>query len=329
MSIDCEIKNLIAEVVKTIRAARSQESLSRKSGFSVDQISRWETARTAPDWKSFAHFCDVSKAPLSKALKNSMGFEGDPQDAVLLIHHLKESWSLVDLADFIGISRQKVGHWLAGRSLPGTDEIFRILDRGDRLVPFLDTLLEGKVLPSIEERKEKFKRRAALLLERPHLFMLHFLLGLRKDEYPSAEEAVRHLADLGIPQALAREGIEVLLENDFLQQTEHGLQRTHLEWETPRNELAVVLARYFANLHSQALRIDLGVDRQLFTSRCFSVSRPAVAKMKDAIKRCISELQHITATDDEPCETVKVLSLGFFDLEHFVHHGGNLEPEGS
>jgi transcriptional regulator with XRE-family HTH domain len=206
-----DIKKIKRGLLKAARGKRSQLQLSRRMGFSFNQLYRWESDLTRIHWKEFIHLCEICKVDLKKVLKESISYKADLTRSDLFVQHVIGFKKIAVLSREVQISRFILSDWSKGRSEPSFDGVLKLLDSRDLLTNFLE------IFPGIElglelDKKLKSKRAArTFFYENPIAGAAWSCLDL--SEYQAAS---RHT-----PGFIARHlGISTVEEKQVLDQME-------------------------------------------------------------------------------------------------------------
>src|SRR5262245_15915722 len=122
------------QLVRAIRAHRSQEAFSRRLGYTSNPVADWEAGRRFPTGAETLRAClllgiDV-QAAVSRfsATEAALLGECDDGDVASWLAALRGNLAIKDLAARVGESRYAVSRWLTGDTRPRLPEFLRLVD---------------------------------------------------------------------------------------------------------------------------------------------------------------------------------------------------------
>jgi transcriptional regulator with XRE-family HTH domain len=213
-----EPEEIASELLRALRAHRSQVQFSRRLGYTANVAYTWESGRRWPTAARTLFAARRVGVDLEVGLRRFYRTPPEwldevdvatPEGVAYLLRDLKGGTPIVDLAARVGRSRFAVARWLKGTAEPRLPDFLRLIQgTSARLLDFLAVLTDPAALPSVAEGWQALESARGLIVEAPQTQLI--LLALELDAYQSlpAHEA-GWLAD--------RVGISLEVETEALQ----------------------------------------------------------------------------------------------------------------
>ncbi len=166
---------LTRDLVRALRAHRSQTALSRRLRYRSNVVYLWESGRRSPTPQSFfwlAHRTGVDViAALDRFLPERQGGGDEPwtlAGAAQVLQDLRGQRSAAELARHLGVSRHSVARWLRGETearLPDFFDLVQYCTSG--LLDFAALFTDPGELPSVALAWTQLQAARALVREQP------------------------------------------------------------------------------------------------------------------------------------------------------------------
>jgi transcriptional regulator with XRE-family HTH domain len=314
---------LASELIRGLRAHRSQRGLSRRLGYTTNVVYTWEAGLRFPTAaETFRVAARVGIDPggalrrfQPDASPSGAGFDlASPEGVAALLRAMAGRIRTVELAARSGFSRHAVGRWLTGRTQPRLPQFLTLIEAITlRLPDFLSCFVEPAGLPSLVEAWRDLEARRALARELPWSQAV-----LRCLELGAYERLPGHrrgwIADrLGIGpeeeerclEALVSSG-QVVWDGDRYRAEAVVTVDTRQDPEAGRR-----MRRHWGQVALE--RIDAGRSGQ-FSYNVMSVSRADLERIREMHLAYFRAVRSLVA-DSDPCERVVVLNLQLFELD--------------
>lgn len=158
------------QLLRAVRAHRSQEAFSRRLGYTSNPVSDWEAGRRFPTAAEALRAATVAgidvlgavqrfspdKAPTQGAL--------DDQGVADWLSAMRGNTSIKEVAERVGASRYAVARWLAGETRPRLPDFLRVVEAlTSRLSDLIAELVDIEQIPALIEahRQRHASRRVA------------------------------------------------------------------------------------------------------------------------------------------------------------------------
>lgn len=122
------------QLIRAIRAHRSQEALSRRLGYTSNPVSDWEAGRRFPTAAETFRACslvgiDVHAAFLRFSPEEAEAFgEGDDAGVAGWLQAVRGNATIKAIAERVEASRYAVSRWIAGDTRPRLPDFLRLVD---------------------------------------------------------------------------------------------------------------------------------------------------------------------------------------------------------
>jgi len=166
---------LTCDLVRVLRAHRSQTALSRRLRYRSNVVYLWESGRRSPTPASFfwlAHRTGVDVgAALDRFLPERSTEGGDPWSlpgAARVLQDLRGQHSAAELARHLGCSRHSVARWLRGETEARLPEFFELVQYcTSGLLDFVALFVDPGQLPSVAATWSQLQAARDLVREQP------------------------------------------------------------------------------------------------------------------------------------------------------------------
>ncbi len=319
---------LAAELIRALRASRSQTAFSRHLGYRCNVLYTWESGRRWPTAATFLRVAQRAKVDVAAGLRRFLGtsprwLQGDvaqPEVVARLLEELRGGMSIVELARRIGTNRVSVSRWLHAKAEPRLPELLRMVEgASSRLLDFVAVFVPPQDLPECEEawRELEAQRQVAYGLPWSHAV----LRALDLNEYralPQHEEG--WLSNrLCIPLEVERICMQALAASGLIVKRRKRW-RAHkvLTVDTRANPQAgVMLKAHWANVGLSRLPVLEPNQEDLFSYNLFTVSEADWRRVRDLHIAYYQELRSIVVAS-EPAERVALVNVQLMRLDEPV-----------
>lgn len=317
-----DFENLSSELIRAIRAHRSQVQLSRRLGYRSNVVYTWESGRRWPTAAETLRAChrtgiDVEAALLRLLRQKPDWLDGvdpwSPEAVAGLLDDLRGRTSITDLAERAGLHRSRVSRWLTGRTEPRLPDFLRLVEAASaRLVDLLVALVGADTVPAIAPiwaRMEAHRRGAG---EHPWTQAIVRVLELDTYRALPAHKPGWIAAHLGISLEEEARCIQFLDETGQISWDGLRYQVDTLLVDTSRTPgLGPRLKAHWSQVAAQ--RIQAGAPGQ-FSYNVFTVSRADFERIREAHLAYFRSMRAIVAAS-EPGEVVAVVNVQLFGLD--------------
>ena len=181
-------EDVTRELVRALRAERSQAALCRRLRYESNVVYLWESGRRHPTPASLFWLVHRTGGDIDSVLDAVIGKKRPTEPpwtvpgAAEVLTLLKGGRTAAELAQVIGSTRHTVGRWMRGDTETRTPTFLALVHHctGDAL-PFIAAMTDPASLPSLAERWGQ--RLAARELLTKHLWTQAVMLALELEDY--------------------------------------------------------------------------------------------------------------------------------------------------
>ena len=180
-----------SELLRAIRAHRSQVAFSRRLGYRSNPVADWEAGRRYPTAAEMLRACERAGIDVPAALTrfhaetaHAVGAADDQGVADWLAAH-RGTVTVQDLASRCDRSRYAVGRWLSGSTRPRVPDFLRLVQAlTGRAVDLVGVLVDLDRVPALAELRARLRAERRIVDEAPwttavaHLLRTTAYLGL-------------------------------------------------------------------------------------------------------------------------------------------------------
>lgn len=172
---------IVSELIRALRGRRSQSQLSRRLGFSYNQVSRWESGERAIRWKDFVELCAACGQPLGKNVLLLGGEPARPADHSAIFTALFDTSDPAELSARAGVSRHVARLWLDPEKSVDLEDVLRVAEgRGRSPAVFLANFLPAEqTIPCLAEQMTRVRKAAHYCSRHPSLGVVSLFLSLK------------------------------------------------------------------------------------------------------------------------------------------------------
>jgi transcriptional regulator with XRE-family HTH domain len=306
---DPDWDEVAGQLVRALRAHRSQVAFSRRLGYRSNVAADWEVGRRWPDAERFlaaATRCgvDVDAAMMRFHPKSAAAWRADGLPGWL--RALQGTTARRHVAARSGATVTQVGRWLRGEAVPRLPALLALVDAmTGRVGDWIDALVDVDRVPAIAGRVRGRQEVVRVLADEP---WTPAILGLLSTLPPGEPDPERRVAErLGVPVGDVERVVRVLERGGVILRGDDGLRVLGLTVDVPADAEAVARQRrHWAATSLDRLAAPHPGDRHAFN--VFAVSRADLERLLDLQSRYFRELRAIVAAS-EPAEVVALVTM--------------------
>jgi transcriptional regulator with XRE-family HTH domain len=314
-------ETLAGELIRALRARRSQTDLSRRLGYKSNILHRWERGECWPNMGTFYRMCAIQRVDLAASFATFYGRRPtwaqtklnayrDPSLAEglssVFLNDLRGKVSILHLSQTSGYSRFTLSRWLNGSAQPNLPGFLSLVESSSgRVLDYVATLTSPDNLPSVQPLWRRLEMARAVAYEKPwsHAVLRALEFVHHADELPSTLGLSKGEVELQL--AALRDTGQVVRKGRRWIPT--GVARVDTGRDPKRSRLLK------AAWTKVALdRMEQGRDG-LFGYSVFAVSRADLARMRALQLEYVRALDTI-ATQSAPSEVVALFCVQMLDL---------------
>jgi transcriptional regulator with XRE-family HTH domain len=309
------------ETVASLRGRQSQMQLSRRLGFTYNQVNRWELGRARMDWPAFERLCRVASTDLEGALFHALTYKGKAKDYGAIVRLLCGGRPVSAAATSLGLSRHKLDRWVTNKVPPTLLDMLRIFDAAAAATTdFLVKLCGERATEALRQEMRLALRRKALAAAHPLSAAAELVFVL-----PEYEAVRRHrrgylAGRLGISVDQEEKLIQAMVDCELLKFTKGKYELTlgpsSLSTKPPAFADHATIIKYW--LTKAAAKIDAEThDRanqraSVMNYRVLAVSQKAYDEIMERFVQFYREIGLIVRDDDESPTQLAVMAQQVF-----------------
>jgi len=317
---------LAKELIRSLRGRRSQVALSRRLRRKSNVLYTWESGRRFPTAAAFFDLVRRLRIDVSAGIGAFLGalpeaLQGrdfaEPATVALLLAHLAEGTTQVDLAARVGKNRVSVGRWLKGQAEPRLPDFLRLIDASSlRLLDFVAIFTPPQELAAARGAWAELEaqRRVAYRLPWSHAV-------LRVLELEDYRRLPRHVPGfiaerLGISREIEEACLGALTESKLIVRRKGRFTAgSVLTVDTRQNpEAGRTLKTHWARVGEARLPELEPAGEDLFSYNLFTVSEKDWGRLREMHIAYFQELRRVIGAST-PGERVALVNLQLFRLD--------------
>ena len=317
---DLNFEGVCYELIRAIRAHRSQNTINKRLKLNFNQVSRWETGRKRILWNEFVDLCKVCKIDAGKAMNRATGFPGRAKDTGAIFRHLLAETEVKAFAAHLGVSRPTLSRWLLGSVNPPLCEVLKALQASSKsLFLFLEVITDLNELPSLEAQYKAYLTTCDLERKLPEVgaILRCFDLAPYQEHNSHAEGFVAKT--LGISVAKEQEWIQILESAGLIFRLPNGSYRpTTLHTDTRGDfEASRRLRIYWLNTAREALGSlsEPPPPEEAFGYLIYCVSQQDKKKIIAKYFEFFNFIRDLATRKDTRATEINILNIQIFKLE--------------
>jgi len=310
-----------AEVLRALRAERSQRAFARRLGYRANPITDWEHGRRFPTAVETLRAAQLVGVNVTRAFSEFHPAPPPPPDSAgrfaiaPWLTTIRGTTPVAHVAARAGCSRFAMARWLNGAAQPRLPDFFRCVDAiTGRLPDLVAALVPIESVPSLFTRYQSMRAARRLAFDAPWTEAVLRVLEIEDYRALTSHDDGFVAQRLGIPVGVARDALQ-RLEAAAVIRSENGLwcQDRPLTVDTrgARDDLSLLIRHWSAEGYR---RIAERRPRDFFAYNVMSSSRADYERIRDLLRRTFREIQSIVAAS-EPTERVALLNLQLLEFD--------------
>lgn len=315
------------ELLKELLKGHSTSAVSRKLGYSFDQVKRWLDGRKELRWDEFCDLCEVLNLPLKKAitsvflilpeeLDEAYGFVGQ-----LKQHMPKES--LRSLADQLKINASVLKRYFRGEVYPPLEFVLQMIDLNANLLgSFVLELVGHAQLTPLHQRFQKSLDEVQMALFNPITPAIEGLLAIEEYKALPSHDPHWFCQKLGITEQEYEQAWQSILSHKRVAPDRSKFKLSYNTINTsgvPREQFAQLAEfwterarqRFAGGKPSEARR---GPIPALLGYRIVPMSKASSLKAMEILNEAFAQILALAEKDQGPYEDVRVFLAHSFSV---------------
>jgi DNA-binding transcriptional regulator YiaG len=305
---------LSRELVRALRAERSQQAVSRRLGYSSNVVYPWESGQRTPKLGDFlrlvAFYGDDPPAAfglLGVAPSKECQRVWNEGEIATVVRHLVGTRVANQLAPLIDVDRGTLSRWLDGATQPRVPEFLRLLEETThRKLEFVSLLVDPRKLASVSEAYRGLTRQQALAYEHPASGLV--LRALETQPYRRlAVHASETLARAtGLRQRQVERLVALLEEAGLIRLCGGRYELVEIGTvDTSRDEKkSRAIKQFWSGVAHRRVAQDAWPVSALSSFNLASVSRETLAKIRVKHVQYFEEVRALVEADEDPTEVL-------------------------
>ena len=317
-----DTKSLAAELIRALRAKRSQTWLSRRLGYRTNVVYVWEAARGAPTAAGFLQLAERLGVDVQAAYERfyrmrptwlQVHAPASPQGVAAFLDDLRGNTKLVDVAASVRRSRFAVARWMSGSAQPRLPDFLQAIEATSlRLLDYVAQFVDPAELPSVRQHWQKLQAARAAAYDMPWSHAVLRLLELRAYRALARHRPGWIAEQLGITPREEERCLQLLSKTG-------QIRRRRGKWSVvstltvdihERPEQVRQLKAWWAQRGTERLKAGAS---GVFSYNLFNVSNHDLQRLQDLQRAYFRELRAIVARSS-PAENLAVVNLQLFSL---------------
>jgi DNA-binding transcriptional regulator YiaG len=317
------------QILIALRGPLSQMELSRKLGFSFNQVGKWESGATQFKWTDFYDLCEVTGVSVTRAmLEVFLYLDEDARDPVKVLnalHVFHSSYSFDKLAKALNCHVSVVRRWFSGAVCPSLESVLALMNlRQNFLLLFLSKITDMDKLPAVTELFIADEKLRSVEYRDPGMELIQLVLKLEdykllpehSDDYISYKTGFS-LKDVEIKiQKLLETNLIVwengkLINNNFqfsnITGDVHSFVRFQKYW------MEKMLSRFDTPSGLPTKKNKEGPSYQ--GCIMFTASNEETVQIFNLLNKCFEDIRQLNVGKGNPEQAIRVLNINFFDPE--------------
>jgi hypothetical protein len=319
-----DFARLASELLRALRAKRSQPAFSRQLKYKSNVVYLWEAGRAYPSFQKTLQIARVTGVDPALALQRFYGEERLPDwlragrvELPLLVlsffEELRGGISVAELARRSGFNRFAIARWLDGRAEPRLPQALALIEACSlRVLDFVATLVDPRRLPSFAAAHADLAAARRAAYELP--FSLVVLHALELEDYRQLPRHEPGFLARRLSLSLAEEEsyLSALVAAGQIRDNGARYEPTRIQVVDTRGDerRATELRRYFYQLALE--RVVQGIP-SASGYNVFAVSRADYARIVELQRGYYAQLRAIVAAS-EPVEVIALASTHVLSL---------------
>ncbi len=309
------------EFLRELRGDLSQRDLSKKLGYSYNQVGKWEAGFKQFKWSDFFHLCKVLKIPWEEYFRNFIWtFQGE-FNPISTVAEL--SRQLVDQNKELKINSQHIlKKWLSGERDPDFADVLEIIDIvPSMLLSFVSLFIDGQNLQSLQGRFKDFQMSINLVHEEPLCVFINAALQLKEYKELAAHSDLILADHCGTSEDNLRRVLGLMTWNQLIKFDGRKYYPSPLDFSFSGLRLAKLrsLTKYVTYLAAEKYSVEPRGEATSLNNPCVSSVRVNALSSEAAHKvmGLVSSFHHLVSQvvredQDKPKDNVQVILIHSF-----------------
>ncbi|MCA9568954.1 MAG: DUF4423 domain-containing protein [Myxococcales bacterium] len=282
-----DFSEITKDLVRAVRAERSQIQVSRRLGYRANVAYSWESGRRTPGATDFFALADRPGSPLVERMapfwKHAPPWLHEAPGSLPWIAELlgavRGNTPIGELATAAGLSRFTVSRWLAGRADPRLPDLLAFLHAaGGRALDFVALFVSPAELPSTRRAWKRLEGARSLARASPWVQVVLLALELEAYRALQAHDDAWLAARLDLPIAIVRDSLERLEAAGQVRRVEgRFVPREVLTVDLRAPGAGSALKRHWAEVAAE--RLD--AEGAMVSYNLFTVSTEVLEQVRD------------------------------------------------
>lgn len=316
-------EQLASEILRSLRAHRSQVAFSRRLKYKSNVSYLWESGRNWPTAAVFFWAASRVGTSVTDALARFYRTTPNWLDATdfhtcngvaRLLEDLRGDTPILQLAARTGRSRYAVARWLKGQAEPRLPDFLRMIEAtSQRLLDFVAQLVDIETLPNTQKRWQELQAARELVGRLP--WTPAVLLVMQTEDYLNSDEHqegwIAHR--LGIPLEVERECMSLLKTSGRVRVEGRRLRVMPIQSIDTRSDPAAGrrLREWWARVGLQYIEEQ---RPGIFSFNVFSVSEVDYQRLQEMHRNYYRSMRSVIAVS-KPEQRVVVANVQLFALD--------------
>lgn len=275
------------ELLRALRAQRSQTAFSRRLGYRSNVAAKWESGQRMPTASEALRYSTLLGMDMCARLKRfHPNVQVETASGEIVLHRwlsaLRGEQRLSDLASKCGLSRYSIGRFLTGHSQPRLPQFLSLLEAlTQRVDEFVDAWVGIDDVPTLKPRLVRARAARHAMLQRPLCLAVMCLLDTRPLRGRVQSEQEDELARLlERPVSEMRECLDVLCTGGVIALTQGRYQPVSALTVDTRASRAQQLGQQGHWAQLAARRAAHPGVHDVFSYNVFSIARADYDKLR-------------------------------------------------
>lgn len=312
------------ELLVALRGSHTQTELSKKLGFTYNQVGKWESEAKQLKWEDFYLLCSFLGIPLETPMREvflSMESDlGTSKTALQGLRKFHSHLSNTELALKLGCHVSILKRWLTGEVRLNLEVIFAMMDlRPHLLGTFVARLADTKQVPSICDRIQRESTFRSSEASDPLLTVVELCLGLEDYKRLPCHSDSFIAEKLGLTSSTVASLLKSLLIQNRVQWIDGKYSKNFAFINTHGDPLTIAkIHKFWASQALKRFDTPTGVPRNekqrpnFQSSFVVSISSAGMKKIAERLHLCFEEIYQIIDKDKSPDQEIRIILMDSF-----------------
>lgn len=180
MKLELDFNVLAQQLVRSIRADKSQEWVNQRLEASSNIVHRWEKGHAKASWEDFLKFCEIFKVDMKYVFVSYLRFQGEVYEACELLSFLFSNKSLSDISQSCAVTVSKLRRLKSGETSLTLNDFLQIIFGLDDMesMALVYELARNNSIPLLDERNKKRVEITKHYFDNPNIGLVLICLDL-------------------------------------------------------------------------------------------------------------------------------------------------------